>query len=305
MPIVIPKDIPAYESLDSENIFVMNDTRADSQDIRPIEIAIVNLMPTKIETETQLLRLLANSPIQINPTFIKMDSYTSKNVSQTHMERFYLTFDQIKERKFDGMIVTGAPVETMNFEEVAYWDELTKVMDYAEKNVTSTIYICWASQAALYHFYGINKHGLKNKLFGIYPNIKLVKFEPLLNGLDDRFYIPQSRHTSLNEKLVYANPDLVCLAKSNIAGLGIIKSKDNSKVFITGHIEYDKFTISNEYNRDLTKGLEIKRPYNYYEDSSNTTVKVLWRSTGSIVFSNWLNYYVYQITPYDITSIKK
>ena len=297
MPIVIPKDIPAHKALTDENIFVMDSERANTQDIRPVEIAIVNLMPTKIETETQLLRLLSNTPLQLNITFVHMSSHVSKNTAASHMEKFYVSYEDIKNRKFDGMIITGAPVEHMPFEEVNYWEELKKVFDFADNNVTSTIYICWGAQAALYHHYGINKVSLPNKMFGIFENKKMVKYEPLLNGLDDKFFVPHSRHTQVETKDIINNENLIVLAYSDEAGVSILKSKDNKKIFITGHIEYDKFTLKNEYERDLNKGLEIEEPKNYFV---NGDVNVCWRSTATIFYSNWLNYYVYQVTPYDL-----
>lgn len=297
MPIVIPKTLPAHDSLLNENIFVMDDERAHTQDIRPVEIAIVNLMPTKIETETQLLRLLSNTPLQVNITFIQMASHVSKNTSKSHMEKFYKTYEDIKDHKYDGMIITGAPVEHLAYEEVEYWEELKKVFDFAEKNVTSTIYICWAAQASLYYHYDIKKVSLNEKLFGVFKNKKLVKFEPLLNGIDDTFYVPHSRHTHIETKDILDNDDLIALAYSKEAGVSILKSKDNKKIFITGHIEYDKYTLKNEYERDLKKGLDIKAPENYFDGDD---VNVIWRSTAYIIYSNWLNYYVYQVTPYDL-----
>ena len=303
MPIVIPEDIPAYKTLSDENIFVMNENRANTQDIRPIEILILNLMPTKIETETQLSRLLANTPLQVNLTLLKTKSHVSKNTSSSHLEAFYKEFDEIKTKHFDGMIITGAPVEQMPFEEVEYWKELTKIFDYAEKYVTTTMYICWGAQAGLYYHYGIQKHQLPKKLFGIFPHKKMVIYEPLLNGIDDIFYVPQSRHTSINDNDLLNNPDLIVLAKSDEAGATIIKSKDNKKLFLLGHLEYDKYTLDKEYKRDLDKGLPIEEPKNYYFDGD---VNVLWRSTANILFYNWLNYYVYQVTPYKFKkTIKK
>jgi len=303
MPIVIPENIPAYKTLEDENIFVMNENRASTQDIRPIEILILNLMPTKIETETQLSRLLANTPLQVNLTLLKTKSHVSKNTASSHLEAFYKEFDEIKTKHFDGMIITGAPVEQMPFEEVEYWKELTKIFDYAEKYVTTTMYICWGAQAGLYYHYGIQKHQLPKKLFGIFPHKKMVIYEPLLNGIDDIFYVPQSRHTSINDNDLLNNPDLIVLAKSDEAGATIIKSKDNKKLFLLGHLEYDKYTLDKEYKRDLDKGLPIEEPKNYYFDGD---VNVLWRSTANILFYNWLNYYVYQVTPYKFKkTIKK
>ena len=303
MPIVIQKDLPAFDVLTKENIFVMPTNRALTQDIRPLKIAIVNLMPTKIETETQLLRLLGNTPLQVNITLINTASYKSRHVSENHMSKFYKSFDEVKNNKFDGMIVTGAPVETMNFEDIDYWEELTQIMDYAKKNITTTIYICWGAQAALYHFYGIDKIPLPKKMFGIFPTVALQTNELLTKGLSDVFYIPHSRHTALNEKELYKHPELVVLAKSDEAGASIIKSTDNRNIFITGHVEYDRDTLKNEYFRDLNKGLEIESPKNYFTDNKCEKVNMSWTSTASILFSNWLNYYVYQITPYDIDEI--
>lgn len=299
MPIIIPKDIPAFSILKEENIFVMARARAITQDIRPIEIAIVNLMPTKVETETQLLRLLSNSPLQINVTFINTATHESKNVSKSHLDKFYKTFDEIKDRKFDGMIVTGAPVEHMPFEEVDYWKELTQIFDFADKNVTSTIYICWGAQAGLYYYYGIQKHPLDEKLFGIFSHKKCA-IDPLLKGVDDNFYIPHSRHTKVLDEDIYACKDLEVLASSVEAGCSILKSKDNKKIFLTGHSEYDRDTLKNEYLRDKNKGLDIKPPKNYFVDDSLTLVDMKWISTANLLYTNWLNYYVYQVTPFEL-----
>ncbi len=299
MPIIIPKDIPAFSILKEENIFVMARARAITQDIRPIEIAIVNLMPTKVETETQLLRLLSNSPLQINVTFINTATHESKNVSKSHLDKFYKTFDEIKDRKFDGMIVTGAPVEHMPFEDVDYWKELTQIFDFADKNVTSTIYICWGAQAGLYYHYGIQKHPLDEKLFGIFSHKKCA-IDPLLKGVDDNFYIPHSRHTKVFDEDIYACKDLEVLASSVEAGCSILKSKDNKKIFLTGHSEYDRDTLKNEYLRDKNKGLDIKPPKNYFVDDSLTLVDMKWISTANLLYTNWLNYYVYQVTPFEL-----
>ncbi len=301
MPIIIPKDLPAYERLTSEKIFVMDEARAYSQDIRQIEILILNLMPTKVETETQLLRLLGNSPLQINVTFLQTATYKATHVTDDHMERFYTTFDKIKDRKFDGMIVTGAPIEQIPFEEVQYWKELEVIMDYAKENVTSTIYICWGAQAALYHFFGVQKKLLPKKLFGIYPCHAIVQNDMLLKGMDDTFYIPNSRHTAIDENDVYGNPNLKVLANSVEAGIVIAKTHDNKSFFFTGHAEYDRYTLRNEYLRDLNKGLPIEKPINYFtkkcgEDLEDVDMK--WKSTANLLFYNWLNYYVYQVTPY-------
>ena len=299
MPIVLPKDIPAYSALLQENIFVMNDERAFTQDIRPLEIAILNLMPTKVETETQFMRLLSNSPLQVNITLIYTESYKSKNTAAAHLERFYKRFEDIKDKHFDGMIITGAPVETMPFEEVAYWQELTHIFDFADRNVTSTIYICWGAQAALYYHYGIQKHLLPTKLFGVFPHKKcLEQHDPLLKGIDDVFYIPHSRHTTVWMEDVRRVQDLVVLSESEYTGLSIAKSKDNKKIFLTGHMEYDRDTLKKEYERDVARGLPIHPPYNYFTDDTCTNVRLTWSSAANLFYTNWLNYYVYQVTPF-------
>ncbi len=299
MPIVISKDIPAYSALKAENIFVMNDERAFTQDIRPLEIAILNLMPTKVETETQFMRLLSNSPLQVNITLVYTESYKSKNTAAAHLEKFYKKFEDIRDKHFDGMIITGAPVEVMPFEEVAYWEELTHIFDFADKNVTSTIYICWGAQAALYYHYGIQKHLLPEKLFGIFPHRKLIEqHDPLLKGIDDVFYIPHSRHTTVDIEDVRKIKDLVILSESEYTGLSIAKSRDNKKIFLTGHMEYDRDTLKKEYERDVAKGLPIRPPFNYFTDKSCSEVKVTWTSAANLFYTNWLNYYVYQVTPF-------
>ena len=299
MPIVIPQDIPAYSVLKGENIFVMNDERAFSQDIRPLEIAILNLMPTKVETETQFMRLLSNSPLQVNVTLVYTESYKSKNTAAAHLGRFYKKFDDIKNKHFDGMIITGAPVETMEFEKVAYWEELKKLFDFADKNVTSTIYICWGAQAGLYYHYGIQKHLLPEKLFGVFPHKKyLEQHDPLLKGIDDVFFVPHSRHTTVHAEDIEGIPDLVSLCEAKEVGLSIAKSKDNRKIFMMGHMEYDRNTLKTEYERDLAKGLPIKPPCNYFTDDTCTAVNVNWTSAANLFYTNWLNYYVYQVTPF-------
>ncbi len=300
MPIVIPRGLPAFESLQSEKIFVMDNKRAVGQDIRPIEIAILNLMPTKETTETQLMRLLSNSPLQINVTLIKTDTYAPTHVADDHMTRFYKSLDEIKKMKFDGMIVTGAPVETLPFEEVKYWHELEQIIDFADKNVTSTIYICWGAQAALYHKFGINKHMLDKKLFGIFPTHAVVKNDMLLKGMDDTFYIPSSRHTAIDETALRENPNIKILAEGDETGVAIAKTLDNKSFFFTGHSEYDRYTLRNEYLRDLEKGLSIERPKNYFANDDVDKVDMKWRSTANLLFYNWLNYYVYQVTPYHL-----
>lgn len=300
MPIIIPRALPAFSILQDENVFVMPKVRAESQDIRPIEIAIVNLMPTKIETETQLMRLLGNSSLQVNVSLIKMGSYESKNTSAEHLQKFYKTFDEIKGKKFDGMIITGAPVETLEYEEVMYWEELTKIMDYADKNVTSTIFICWGAQAGLHYHYGIEKSLLPKKMFGIYANKAVAKFDKLLKGMDDTFYIPMSRHTIVDEDAIRANDSLQILAQSKDGGISIVKSVDDRKLFFMGHSEYDRDTLKTEYLRDLARGDKIDPPINYFVEGDLDNINVNWRSTANLLFYNWLNYYVYQVTPYDI-----
>lgn len=298
MPIVIPKQLPAHDVLRQENIFVMNDSRAMTQDIRPIEIAIVNLMPTKIATETQLMRLLGNSPLQVNVTLLQTGSYRSQHTPQAHLDKFYRTFDQVKHRHFDGMIVTGAPVEQMPFEQVAYWDELRQIMDYTRTNVTSTMYICWGAQAGLYYHYGIAKQDLPHKMFGIYPCRPCDEYELLLKGMDDELYIPMSRHTQSDERQLLAHDQLKVLAYGDACGPAIVKSLDNSKFFLFGHSEYDRETLKTEYLRDLEKGLDILPPCNYFVDGDVNRIAMRWRSTANLLFYNWLNYYVYQVTPY-------
>lgn len=299
MPIVIPKSLPAHDILARENIFVMSHARATRQDIRPIEIAIVNLMPTKVDTETQLMRLLGNSPLQVNITLVKTGSYTGTHTPLEHLDKFYKTFDQISSRHFDGMIITGAPVETLPFEQVAYWEELTRIMDYADKYITSTVFICWGAQAALYHYYGIGKVLLPEKLFGVYRVRSLDENEPLLRGMNDIMHIPMSRHTAVDETAVAQCKDIKVLAVGDQCGLSIAKSKDNKKFFFTGHSEYDRFTLRSEYLRDLDKGLPIKPPVHYFIDGDKNRVNMKWRSTATLLFNNWLNY-VYQVTPYII-----
>lgn len=303
MPIIVPKDIPASKILQSENIFVMNEQRASTQDIRPLEIAIINLMPTKIVTETQLMRLLSNSPLQVNITLISTESYVGKNTPLEHLEKFYKSFSDVKDKKFDGMIVTGAPVEEIEFRDVKYWPELEKIFDFAKNRVTSTIFICWGAQAALHYFYGIEKHQLDKKLFGIYKHKKLVDYEKLLKGTDDRFYMPHSRHTTVYEEDIKKCKDLVLIASSKEAGASIIRSKDNKFIFLMGHAEYDRNTLELEYQRDLAKGLKIDPPENYYVEDGSGEIKMSWVSTANLIYMNWLNHYVYQLTPYEIDNI--
>ncbi|MDR2267659.1 MAG: homoserine O-succinyltransferase [Christensenellaceae bacterium] len=300
MPILIPEALPAYKILSEENIFIMSNKRAASQDIRPIEIAILNLMPTKIETETQLIRLLANSPLQVNITLIETATYRGRNTSVAHMDKFYKTFDEIKSRKLDGLIVTGAPVETMPFECVDYWPELMTIMNYAKEMVTSTIYICWGAQAALYHFYGIKKISLPKKLSGVFENHATAKHDLLLKGLDDRFYIPHSRYTSIDERAIAALDDICVLARGHKCGISVAKTVDNNMFFLFGHSEYDRDTLKREYIRDREKGIDIAQPSGYFIDGDEDNIDMKWNSTGNLLFYNWLNYYVYQVTPYKL-----
>ena len=299
MPIIIPKDLPAYESLLKEKIFVMDKERAGTQDIRPIEIAILNLMPTKEETETQLVRLLSNSPLQVNVTFIGTATYKPTHVCSDHMQKFYRSLDEVKNLKFDGMIITGAPVETLAFEEVAYWDELVEIMDFADKNVTSTIYICWGAQAALYHHFGIGKSELSKKMFGVFPTKAVVENDMLLKGMDDVFYIPNSRHTEADQTAIEKCRRIKILARSDESGIAIAKTHDNKKFFFMGHAEYDRDTLKKEYLRDKNKGLPIEKPKNYFIGDTEE-VNMSWKSTANLLFYNWLNYYVYQVTPFEL-----
>lgn len=300
MPIKIDSDLPACKVLESENIFVMTGSRAVSQDIRPLKIAIVNLMPTKVTTETQLLRLLGNTPLQIEISLVQMENHVSKNVGTDHLEKFYINSSDVFKQKFDGMIITGAPVEQLPFEDVDYWNDLCKIMDYAKTNVFSTLYICWGAQAGLYHHYGVPKYGLNQKLFGIYKNKRSTGPDPLLRGFDDLFPIPQSRHTTIKKEDIIKHDDLVILAENKDIGPTIIKTKDNRAIFMTGHLEYDSETLKTEYFRDIDKGLEINIPVNYFPfDDPSKEPYSSWRSTAHLFYSNWLNYYVYQETPFN------
>ena len=304
MPIQIPNDLPAAGVLQNENIFVMKQTRAETQHIRPLEIVLLNLMPTKIVTETQLSRVLGNTPLQVHLELMKMSTHKSKNVSQEHLLTFYKTFDELKDRKFDGMIITGAPVELMEFEEVDYWPELCQIMEWSKTNVHSTFHICWGAQAGLYYHYGIQKHPLPEKLFGVYPHKADYKRAILLRGFDDEFYVPHSRHTTVLREDIEAVPGLKILASSEQAGVYAVMSKEGRQIFITGHSEYDPLTLKAEYDRDKNLGLPIRVPENYFPGDDDTAEPIVrWRSSANLLFSNWLNYFVYQTTPYDIMSI--
>ena len=303
MPVIVPRGLPAEKVLTKENIFVMNDHRAITQDIRPLKIGILNLMPKKIETEIQFLRLLSNSPLQIEVDLIRTATYESKNTSSEHLKRFYKTFDQIKNNKYDGMIVTGAPVELYDFEEITYWNELQVIFDYIKKNVHSTIFICWASQAALYHYYGINKYESDKKIFGVYE-YELLEKDLLTKGFDDFFKMPQSRHTYVKEEDVKKIKDIKIIASRPDTGVNLATTTDNRFIFIAGHGEYDRNTLLDEYNRDIEKGLDIDIPINYFRNNNpEEGVEVQWKAYSNLLFSNWLNYCVYQNTPYLIDSI--
>ncbi|HBQ63903.1 MAG TPA: homoserine O-succinyltransferase [Clostridiales bacterium] len=304
MPIKIPVNLPASAVLNSENIFVMDEERAYHQDIRPLYIVILNLMPTKIETETQLLRLLGNSPLQVEVELIHPASYTSKNTPDDHLIAFYETFGQIRHRKFDGMIITGAPVEHMEFEDVAYWEELREILEWTRSNVTSTLHICWGAQAGLYHHYGIGKHPLDRKMFGIFPHQVVEPRIKLLRGFDDVFMAPHSRHTGIRTEDLKLHPEICILAQSDEAGLYMAATRDGRQIYVTGHPEYDANTLNKEYLRDLGKGLPIQIPKNYFPDNDpQNPPLVQWRGHANLLYSNWLNYYVYQETPYDLAQI--
>ena len=304
MPIKIDGRLPAHKQLENENIFVMTEERAITQDIRPLKILILNLMPTKIETETQLLRLLSNSPIQIEIELLQTATHIAKNVSQEHMLKFYKSFKDIRNEKFDGMIVTGAPVENMNFEEIDYWDELCEIFEWSKTNVYSSFHICWGAQAALYYHYGLKKYPLKEKMFGVFEHRSLDNFHPLMRGLDDTFYVPHSRHTEVKMEDVAHIKDLQILSYSSQAGVHLISDMDCRNFYSTGHSEYDRDTLAKEYFRDINKGLNIKVPANYFPDNNpNNIPTVKWRGTANVIFSNWLNYFVYQRTPYDLATL--
>ena len=304
MPVKIPNTLPAREILERENIFVMDEDRAMHQDIRPLRVAILNLMPTKIATETQLLRLLSNSALQVEVTLLHTATHDSKNTDADHLLHHYLTFDNVRREKFDGLIVTGAPIEQMPFEEVDYWNELTQIFHWAETNVESTLYICWGAQAGLYHRYGIPKYDLTRKMFGVFEHRVLSRTENLLRGFDDVFLAPHSRHTEIRREDIEKVSDIQILAESDVAGVYIVGAKDGRHLFVTGHSEYDPLTLKAEYDRDVNKGLPIHVPGNYYpQDDPTRTPTVRWRGHANLLFSNWLNYYVYQVTPYDVNQI--
>lgn len=307
MPLNLPDKLPAISLLEQENIFVIGSTRATTQDIRPLKIVILNLMPIKITTETDLIRLLSNSPLQIEVSFMKLKSHTSKNTPIEHMMAFYRDFELMRNEKFDGMIVTGAPVEHLEFEDVNYWDEISDIFTWARTHVTSTLYICWAAQAGLYFHYGVPKHGLDQKMFGIFKHHVCTGFShlPIFRGFDDEFYVPHSRHTEVRREDIERCKDLQIVSESEESGVHIVMARGGREIFVTGHSEYSPYTLDTEYRRDLGKGLPIALPKNYYrDDCPEKGPLVRWRSTANLLFSNWLNYYVYQATPYDINTIE-
>jgi len=306
MPVKIPSTLPAKTTLENENIFVMDEDRAIHQDIRALRVAILNLMPTKISTETQILRLLSNSALQVEVSLLHTATHEAKNTDADHLMEHYVTFDDVKNQKFDGLIITGAPVEQMPFEEVDYWQELQRIMDWSETNVESTFHICWGAQAGLYHKYGIPKYDLPHKMFGVYEHRLLNRTESLMRGFDDIFLAPHSRHTEIRREDIDKHADLQILAESDEAGVYIVSDKAGRNLYITGHSEYDPFTLKAEYDRDVNKGLPIHVPKNYYpNDDPTQTPNVRWRGHANLLYVNWLNYYVYQSTPYDLNEIPK
>ena len=306
MPIKVQTGLPAIQVLESENIFVMPEDVALRQDIRPLKIVILNLMPNKIETETQLLRLMGNSPLQVDVELLQTATHQSKNTSNIHLTKFYKVFNDIRNQKFDGMIITGAPVEQLKFEDVDYWQELTEIMEWSKRNVYSTLHICWGAQAGLYYHYGIPKYTMEYKLSGIFQHRVLNPNHPLMRGFDDRFVLPHSRYTGVHRDDIYRHPELEILASSRMAGVSVVCSKDGRKFFIMGHCEYDRNTLATEYFRDLNNGLHPDIPYNYFpENDPQATPPLTWRSNATLLFINWLNYYVYQQTPYDLEDLKK
>jgi homoserine O-succinyltransferase len=305
MPLTLPDKLPAIDLLKKENIFVMDTTRATTQDIRPLRIAILNLMPLKITTETDLVRLLSNSPLQIELSFMKVKSHTSKNTPIEHMQAFYTDFENMRDQNYDGFIITGAPVEHLDFEQVGYWEEMTEIFEWARHHVTSTLYICWAAQAGLYHHYGIPKYPLEKKMFGIFKHVVSNPELPIFRGFDDEFYIPHSRHTEIRREDIERRPELSILAESDESGVYMVMAREGREFFLTGHSEYSPLTLDTEYRRDLSKGLPIEMPQHYYRnDDPSQPPLVRWRGHANLLFNNWLNYYVYQATPYRLEDIK-
>ena len=306
MPLRLPDNLPAIELLEKENIFVMDENRAHGQDIRPLEIVILNLMPLKITTETDLLRLLSNTPLQLDITFMKLVSHTPKNTPIEHMRMFYIPFETLRDKRFDGMIITGAPVEQMEYEDVSYWDEISEIFTWAKTHVTSTLYICWAAQAGLYHHYGVPKHNLDRKMFGIFKHhITTETLLPIFRGFDDMFRMPHSRHTEVRREDIVKHKELSIIAESYESGVGIVMAREGREFFITGHMEYNPDTLDKEYKRDMGKRDDVDMPQNYYRnDNPDDGPQVRWRAHANLLFQNWINYYVYQATPYDISLIK-
>lgn len=305
MPLNIPITLPAVDVLRQENIFVMDSERASTQEIRPLKLLILNLMPIKITTETDLIRLLSNSPLQLEIDFLHMESHTSKNTPIEHLMSFYKTFDEVKKSNYDGMIITGAPVEQLEFEEVTYWEEITGIFEWARTHVTSTFYICWAAQAGMYYHYGIPKYPLETKMFGVFEHIKHQAQNPIFRGFDDAFFVPHSRHTEVKAEDILKNPDLTLLSESPDSGVYMVMARNGREFFITGHSEYSPNTLDTEYKRDVAKGLPINIPLNYYRDNNPANGPVVrWRSHANLLFTNWLNYFVYQETPYDLEKIQ-
>ncbi|HPD28127.1 MAG TPA: homoserine O-succinyltransferase [Paludibacteraceae bacterium] len=305
MPLNLPDKIPAIDLLKQENIFVMNTERASTQDIRPLKMLILNLMPIKITTETDLIRLLSNTPLQIEVDFLKLNSHTPKNTPIEHLKAFYRPFSEVREQTYDGMIITGAPVETISFKEVTYWEEITGVFDWARTHVTSTFFICWAAQAGLYHYYNVPKHALDKKMFGVFSHKALDPLNPIFRGFDDEFFVPHSRHTTILRSDLEKVPELTILSESPDAGVYLVMGRNGREFFVTGHSEYSPNTLDEEYKRDLAKGLDIELPYNYYKNDNPAERPIVrWRGHANLLFSNWLNYFVYQETPYNISEIR-
>ena len=304
MPVKLPNNLPAIELLKKENIFVMSDLRANEQDIRPLRVLVLNLMPLKITTETDFIRLLSNNPLQVEMEFLRLETHVSKNTPEEHLEMFYKSLSEVKENFYDGMIITGAPVEMVRFEEVTYWDEIQTIFDWARTHVTSSLYICWASQAALYHFYEVEKKPLEEKLFGVFKHTALDKRHPLFRGFDDEFFIPHSRHTTIEKEDLLTKNGVEILSESPEAGIAIASSRGGREFYLTGHSEYAPFTLDEEYKRDLEKGLTIRMPANYYrDDNPDNQPLVRWTSHANLLFNNWLNYFVYQETPFDLKDV--
>ncbi len=305
MPLNLPDKLPAIATLKKENIFVIDNTRATGQDIRPLKIVVLNLMPLKITTETDLIRLLSNSPLQVELSFMKIKSHTSKNTPIEHMKQFYREFDRMRNERYDGMIITGAPVENLEFEEVSYWSEMTEIFEWAHTHVTSTMYICWAAQAGLYYHYGVPKHALSNKKFGVFEHKVLDPLNMLFRGFDDSFFAPHSRHTETRKEDIIKNKELTLLSESDEAGVYIVMAREGRDIFVTGHSEYTSLTLDTEYKRDIEKGVPIEIPKNYYRDNDPAKAPIVrWRAHGNLLFGNWLNYFVYQMTPFNINEIR-